>query len=376
MISTIPITVLALAGALLVATLIPSYTRARNIPVILSIFWLCSTSICVAINTAGWQDVADKWKPYCELAIRIVYGSAFGFQCCSALLLRRLEAIAATRYVSLTKAANRRRMIIELGTGLVLPLLYVALAIVNQGHRYDVIEKFGPIISIYPSIVSVILSTAPILIASMVGTTYAILCSYWLFMRRRQLSAVLSSSGSGINTSQYVRLFGLSLIEILWTVPINWTIQMQNLFNREQGGSMLYPYSWSDIHYNFGRVTLYTIDELQQTSVGRKNLPMLTLGSLSSAISCLLFFSFLGTTTDMSKDIIARFKKCWKALASRWSRKRSQPSLSDNCSQPPLTPREEVKMKDLDDSRADDIQIEVLVERTYFEDRERTATSL
>nr|WJN24982.1 putative pheromone receptor [Sporisorium sorghi] len=368
MISTIPITVLALAGALLVTTLIPSYYRAGNLPVLLSIFWLSSTSICIAINTAAWQDVADKWEPFCEISIRVVYASAFGFQCCSALLLRRLEAIAATRYVSLTKSAKLRRTLIELGFGLVLPLIYVALAIVNQGHRYDVIEKFGPVMNIYPTAVSVILSTAPILIATMVGTTYAILCSYWLFIRRRQLSAVLSSSGSGIQLSQYIRLFGLSCVEILWTVPVNWTVQMQNLFNRSDG-NVLFPYiSWANVHYGFDRVTLITIEDLRQTSAGRKNLPILYLGSLSSAISCLLFFCFLGTSAEISRDFIARIRKFCVPFTSLPSRQRSRPSFSDDCSQPPLTPIEEVKMKETDDFKADGIHLEVLVERTYFGD--------
>ena len=307
-------------------------------------------------------EARDKWSPYCEIckslmfnqkagqqltcltkptAIRIVYASGFGFQCCSALLLSRLEAIAATRYVSLTSSAKRRRTAIELGVGFVLPIIYVGLAVINQGHRYDIIEKFGPVISIYPSVLSIIFSTAPVLIASVVGTTYAgkslnythhtrrnrnifthvwfihfsskVLCSYWLFMRRRQLSAVLSSSGSGINVSQYVRLFGLSCVEILWTVPVNWTIQMQNLFNRDEGGSVLFPYSsWADVHYGFGRVNLYSIDQLQMTAVGRRNLPILYLGSLSTAVSCLLFFGFLGTSTDISRDVHSRIKKCLK----------------------------------------------------------------
>ena len=68
MFTTVPIAVLSVAGALVVITLAPSYYRARNIPVLLSIFWLFATSICIAINTLGWQNtVADKWRPFCEI---------------------------------------------------------------------------------------------------------------------------------------------------------------------------------------------------------------------------------------------------------------------------------------------------------------------
>ena len=62
---------------------------------------------------------------------------------------------------------------IEVGVGLVLPLLYMALAIISQGHRYDVIEGFGPVISIYPTALSIIFSTAPTLLASLIAVVYA-----------------------------------------------------------------------------------------------------------------------------------------------------------------------------------------------------------
>lgn len=109
-------------------------------------------------------------------AIRFVYASAFALQCCSVLLLSRLEAIAATRYVSLTESAKKRRFVVEVGVGFILPILYIALAVVNQGHRYDIIEYFGPTISIYPTVLSVILSTAPTLVASVIAVVYAREC--------------------------------------------------------------------------------------------------------------------------------------------------------------------------------------------------------
>ncbi len=67
MVTTVPITVLSVAGALLISTLALPYYRARNIPVLLSIIWLILACICITINTAGWQgNVDDKWRAYCE----------------------------------------------------------------------------------------------------------------------------------------------------------------------------------------------------------------------------------------------------------------------------------------------------------------------
>nr|DBA11516.1 TPA_inf: STE3 [Pseudozyma tsukubaensis] len=374
MFNTIPITVLSVLGGLLVATLIPSYYRSKNVPVLLSIFWLLITCICNTLNTAGWQDsTAIKWVPYCEISIRVVYASTFALQCCSLLLLSRLEAIAATRYVSLTESAKKRRMIVELTVGLILPILFIALGIVSQGHRYDIIENFGPVISIYPTALSIIFSTAPVLLASVIAVLYACACAWWLFLRRRQLSAVLSSSGSGVSLSQYVRLFGLSCMELAWTVPINWTVQMQNLFNRYGTGSVLYPYSsWASVHAGFSYIGQYTIEELEATPVGKKNLPILYLGSVSIAISCILFMAFLGTSNEVSKDLASRFRRIFGALrpSSKPLQRESsrQMSLSDSLSfsQPPLSP--DLELKHNDDLKSEDIQIEILVERTCYQD--------
>nr|WJN24976.1 putative pheromone receptor [Pseudozyma pruni] len=369
MVTTIPISVLSISGAFLVLTLVPSYFRARNIPVILSVFWLASASICTAVNTIAWQgNPKDKYRVWCEISIRIIYASTFAVQCCSALLLRRLEAIAATRYVSMSETAKRRRNIVEFCFGLGLPILYLALAIVNMGHRYDLVQCFGPVISIYPTALSVIFTTAPVLLASVISSGYAILCSYWLFVRRRQLSAALSSSGSGINKQHFVKLFALSCVEICWTVPLAFVIQISNLLNRQTDGPILFPYtSWSDVHWGFERINVFTIKQLEMTAVGRRNLPIIYLGSLSSAITCLIFFAFLGTSTEFSKGIATWIRGYWKAITrvvrpARHNKK--QVFLQDDSSLPPLSPNEDYKMKQLDDTSGHEFQIEVRVERT------------
>nr|WJN24980.1 putative pheromone receptor [Pseudozyma thailandica] len=370
MYTTIPITVLSILGAALVTTLIPSYYRARNVPVLLSVFWLLLSCLCITMNTAGWQgSSSNKWQAFCEFSIRIVYASTFALQCCSSLLLSRLEAIAATRYVSLTESAKKRRMAFELVVGLCLPILFMALAIISQGHRYDIIEDFGPVISIYPTALSIVFSTLPVLFASVVSVGYAILCSYWLFLRRRQLSAVLSSSGSGVSISQYARLFGLSCVELAYTVPITWTVQMQNLFSRYGTGSILYPYtSWASVHAGFSLIGQSSIAELQQSPVGKKDLRILYLGLISVSVSCFLFFGFLGTSTKISKDLASRCRAVFRHIKSspkEVGKNKRQSSLTSSLS-PPLSSNDELTMKHMDDFKSEDFQIEVLVERTHY----------
>nr|AEY62536.1 pheromone receptor a3 [Ustanciosporium gigantosporum] len=370
MYTTVPISVLSFFGSLVVTLLIPSYLRAKNLPVLLSIFWLCLTGLCIGINTAGWQESVEiKWKPYCEFAIRIIYASTFALQCCSLLLLRRLEAIAATRFVSLTATALRKRLYSEIFVGAILPAIYIALAIINQGHRFDIIEDFGPNMSIYPSALSIIFSVLPPLLTSLIAITYAILCGRWLVLRRRQLAAVLSSSGTGVSKSQFVRLFGLTCLELFWTVPINWTIQMQNVFNRSASGTILQPYvSWNFVHEGFSFIGQYTIEELEMSDIGRKNLSIQYLGQLSIPISCMLFFIFLGTSSEVSRDLRGKVASLYHIFCRIPVTKSNGPKREQASSDRTETDYEhsfqnEVPMKLFDEQSGGEIRIEVMVEK-------------
>lgn len=91
-------------------------------------------------------------------------------------------------------------------------------------------------------------------------------------------------------------------MELLWTMPINWTVQMQNLFNRLGQGPHLFPYtSWNDIHYHFSRINQLSIEKLEATEIGRRNLPIQYLGMMSIPVACFLYFAFLGTSSDVLK---------------------------------------------------------------------------
>lgn len=85
-------------------------------------------------------------------------------------------------------------------------------------------------------------------------------------------------------------------------MPINWTVQMQNLFNRYGQGAHLFPYnSWGYVHNHFSTIEEHTIEMLEATEIGRKNLPILYLGMMSIPVACFLYFAFLGTSADVLK---------------------------------------------------------------------------
>lgn len=85
-------------------------------------------------------------------------------------------------------------------------------------------------------------------------------------------------------------------------MPINWTVQMQNLFNRYGQGAHLFDYtSWGFVHYHFSTIEQHSIEMLEATEIGRKNLPIQYLGMMSIPVACFLYVAFLGTSADVLK---------------------------------------------------------------------------
>lgn len=71
----------------------------------------------------------------------------------------KLESVASTRRLqSFSVGAKRRRLAIEIVFCVVLPLFYIFLRYISEGHRYDIIENLGCTSSIYFTWVSIVVT--------------------------------------------------------------------------------------------------------------------------------------------------------------------------------------------------------------------------
>ncbi|KAG8742908.1 a-factor receptor [Ceratobasidium sp. 414] len=121
-----------------------------------------------------------------------------------------------------------------------------------QDHRYDIFEDLGCWPVTYPTLLAIpLVMIWPIIIGT--GTfIYASLSIRAFIKTRHQFKRVLSDSNTGINMSRYLRMMGLSSVEMLLTVPLNIYILYLNLTTPQ------IPWvSWEYTHLKFSRVYRY-----------------------------------------------------------------------------------------------------------------------
>lgn len=126
--------VFAALGTLLTLLPLTWHARTGNIAMILLIFWIALCNFIQFVNTVIWfNNTDDHSRGWCDLSTRLYLMSVIAIPACTLCIAVRLESIASTRVVAQTPSSKRNQKVFELAMGVLLPLVYVALAIVWQG---------------------------------------------------------------------------------------------------------------------------------------------------------------------------------------------------------------------------------------------------
>lgn len=105
--------------------------------------------------------------------IRLRHALLVAIPASNLVIARKLENIASTRQIRTSAADHKRSIIIDLLISLGVPLIYVALMIVNQPNRFGIIEQVGCWPILWESWVWVLLVAAPVLVVSVVSAIYS-----------------------------------------------------------------------------------------------------------------------------------------------------------------------------------------------------------
>ncbi|KAE8269310.1 hypothetical protein A4X09_0g3030 [Tilletia walkeri] len=257
---------------------------------------------------------------------KIAFGAFMGLPCSSICILRQLEEIGSTRRVRTTAKDRKHQLYFDLGVGVVIPVIYMILHIVNQGHRFDIFESVGCFPTYYLTPLAIVLVSVPPVVASAVALIYSFLALRWFVIRRRQFNTVLQNSHSGLNRSRYLRLMAMAGTEALWSFPINVIVLVSKYTLLKLP---VYRYvSWSDTHFDFGRIDRFP-STFWDASPNLKAywVASLNLGRYGPLVGCLFLFFFFGTSRDALKWYGALLRKICP-MPSRNQAKRNIPGAS------------------------------------------------
>ncbi|KAH7924988.1 STE3-domain-containing protein [Leucogyrophana mollusca] len=232
---------------------LPWHWRAKNIATLSIILWLFISNLIFAINSVIWANTVLNVAPvWCDIATKLQIGANMALPACCLCVCIHLERIASVRQARTTHADRRRRMIFDAALCWGMPIIYMALHYIVQGHRFDIVEQFGCRPTIYVSIPAICLIWVPPMVVAVLTLAYAGMALLHFFRRRLTFAKHLQDSTSGLTSSRYFRLMCMAVVQMIWGLLIT---SLNMWFTCRNG---LRPWiSWQNVHDGFSQVAYF-----------------------------------------------------------------------------------------------------------------------
>ncbi|KAF9555106.1 fungal pheromone STE3G-protein-coupled receptor [Agrocybe pediades] len=297
--------IFAFLGCILPLIPLPWHLQALNSGTCFFIFWSSLACLNQFVNSVVWHNNALNPSPvWCDISIRIMMGASVGIPAASLCIHRRLYQIACIRTAPISYAEKRRGIIIDAIICVLVPIIYIALQYIVQGHRFNILEDIGCYPAIYNTIPAFFISSIWPVVFGLISSVYCFLSLRAFAKRRLEFSQFLSSN-SALTVGRYFRLMGLALAEICTTTPLAIFMIWLNAAATPVG-----PWrSWDDTHFAYSRM------EQIVASTWRSNHLLVIAIELSRWVNPMCsftFFAFFGFAQESRKNY---------RLAWNWIRK-------------------------------------------------------
>ncbi|KAF9459379.1 pheromone receptor [Collybia nuda] len=287
----------------------------------LYMLWTAIACLNQFINSIVWDGNVINHAPiWCDISIRIILGASMAIPAASLCINRRLYRISRLTTVKITKAEKLRDIGVDLAIALGVPILFIILSYIPQGHRFDIYEDLGCVPVSYMTPVQLALVQLPPVAIGFITAIYSVLSMRAFFNRNRKLQALISDHKS-MNTNRYFRLMCLAGIDVLLTVPLGSYAAYQSITT----GGGIHPWiSWEDTHWGFAR------HEVVPAFLWRR------VSSIESAIEfnrwqiiicSFIFFGFFGFAEEARHN----YRSAFWSVAGRFGYTRTVTANSDRC---------------------------------------------
>ncbi|TFK19182.1 fungal pheromone STE3G-protein-coupled receptor [Coprinopsis marcescibilis] len=295
--------------AILVLLPLPWHWRAGTVPTISISLWLFLCNFINGVNTIIWSGnvrvVAPVW---CDIVTKILLGANVALPASIFCLCIHLERISSVRQAETSLRQKRTRQIIDSIVCLPVPLVYMALHYIVQGHRFDIVEDFGCRAAVYVSVPAVIIVWVPQLFFSVGSLILSALAFRNFWARRITFARHLQQSNSGLTASRYFKLMAMSVVQMFWVVTIT---SVSMAFSMKFG---VKPYtSWDDVHYGFSKIGLFPTWVIPKYHVIMSHL----LWWMCTPVSSILFVAFFAFGEDAVKEYRAVYNGIRKHIFRR-----------------------------------------------------------
>ncbi|KAF8884497.1 STE3-like pheromone receptor [Infundibulicybe gibba] len=286
--------ILAFIGFLLSIIPLSWHIQAWNAGTCAFMAWTAVLCLIEFINSIIWSGNVNNVAPiWCDISTKLAVGASVGIPAATLCISRRLYSITSVQAASMTHKDKQRIVIQDICIAVGIPILIMILHVVVQAHRFDILEDIGCVPVIYNTLPAYFLYYMWPVALGLASFIYSGLTLRSFWQRRIQFNQ-LASSNSSMNTSRYVRLMLLALVDMMFTVPLG----IYTIYIGTKGVGLAPWISWEDTHFNFARVKLvpalfWRSDPAFQTSV--------ELTRWLPVFCAFLFFGLFGFASEAQK---------------------------------------------------------------------------
>lgn len=299
---------------IIVSISLPWHLQAGNTATCLYIVWVSLSNLTLFVNSVLWDgNVVDRSPIWCDISGRQIIATYVAIPATCLCIQRLVYHILSDPIAGSTTTKARHRVVWDLVIGLGLPLLSLVFAYVVQPSRYVIYEDLGCRIIFKDYAPATALIPTWRLGLGIISGVYGCMNMRYIWNKRQDIQTIMSSSTGSVGYNHYLKLFVLSGIDILITIPYNvWSFTTWFPISPWPGWKAVH--SWSKI-------------PVIPASVWRTNPStnwMCELGRWISVVYAFAFFLFFGVGAEVRRD----YKSAWDYVSKKfcWQRGSSQTS--------------------------------------------------
>ncbi|KLO14128.1 fungal pheromone STE3G-protein-coupled receptor [Schizopora paradoxa] len=223
--------------------------QSWNTGIFVYAFWIGTMNFINFVNTIVWHDNVNPYiQVWCDITTKIQIGALIGVPACTLVLCIHLFKITRMRGVAIVdeKAQRRRTLIIDLSLTLGFPVLIMALSIIVQTYRFNIIEEIGCQAANY-SYVTYVIIYVPQFFLNLIAVALAPFTLQKFIRHRSEMNEVISSQ-TNATPNKYIRVMVVTCLNLLFDLPVLVIIVVTHAVQGHTE-TMNFPfYSWEFIH--------------------------------------------------------------------------------------------------------------------------------
>nr|GAT43852.1 STE3-domain-containing protein [Mycena chlorophos] len=302
--------------------------------------WLASQSFVQGVNAAMWAQndvpLGGAWDVWCDIATKITIGGKVAVTGSSISLVKQLHRIISGQEL---EDHGKFAWTLDILLCWAIPVLVMALHIIVQSHRFDIIQPFGCLPTVYFSWPSLLIINLPVYIYGVLAPVYAARILYALYRRHRALRMQIQSwvtrsevQRNGHRTIQHRAMSFVTFIRLLLATLLSGTVTTgiiaYGIISAFVSGPALLPWSsWTDVHKGISTIYSYKLSEFRGSALADLWIEWCAAPTVGIMVS--LLFSF-------GKDVRMEWQERWQSLRVReWLAGRKTKSLCSSIGRPP-----------------------------------------